>query len=473
MAAALSPVSPASPSSGPDTKPSASAPAKQQQPSKSKPRKRVNTAEKRSQHNAIERARRETLNGKFLSLACLLPQLASQRRPSKSAIVNSSITHVGYQREQRLLAARILRRLCAENDALVAEVNEYRKSYGQAPRVAPPAFNEEVDEICAVEKEQFGTFASMGGEGGDDDDDLGNDFSYDAPMPSYSGNTSLITPRGSTDMDGMHSASTYPAQLQRALTAPSAPTAAVNGLSWSEAFNASVHNHNHNAPAPHVAPPLPSMPFTAFMSDAGTMDSSSGSPANSHQGFVLTPPTTSGLEAYTHTPSPASSGHPGSLSISADKDAHANAHGRAQSVPQIPQHPTSAWTPQQLLFLQHQQAQLHAQAHAHQSQSQAQRPAPVHSASFSGISGGHGHPTQPDHAFQHFMSAMSMVSPSLHKDGADYLAHVGAMAPPHGQGQGQGGDRPSLEQLSQAVRMGIGMGMSGMWGGNEQGVDGF
>lgn len=35
-------------------------------PLKPKSRRRVNTAEKRVQHNAIERQRRETLNGKFL-----------------------------------------------------------------------------------------------------------------------------------------------------------------------------------------------------------------------------------------------------------------------------------------------------------------------------------------------------------------------------------------------------------------------
>jgi hypothetical protein len=35
-------------------------------PTKSKSRKRVNTAEKRASHNAVERQRREMLNGRFL-----------------------------------------------------------------------------------------------------------------------------------------------------------------------------------------------------------------------------------------------------------------------------------------------------------------------------------------------------------------------------------------------------------------------
>jgi hypothetical protein len=85
------------------------APAK---PKTKVPRKRVNTAEKRHQHNAIERARRETLNTKFLTLARLLPSLANHRRPSKSAIVNGSISHVNKAREQRLLAATLLKELC-------------------------------------------------------------------------------------------------------------------------------------------------------------------------------------------------------------------------------------------------------------------------------------------------------------------------------------------------------------------------
>jgi hypothetical protein len=38
---------------------------------KRKPNRRANTAERRATHNAVERQRRETLNGRFLVRCCL------------------------------------------------------------------------------------------------------------------------------------------------------------------------------------------------------------------------------------------------------------------------------------------------------------------------------------------------------------------------------------------------------------------
>jgi hypothetical protein len=75
-------------------------------PPKRRAARRANTAERRATHNAVERMRRETLNGRFLvgvarlflcgmltvflqTLASLLPPLAALRRPSKAAIVSS------------------------------------------------------------------------------------------------------------------------------------------------------------------------------------------------------------------------------------------------------------------------------------------------------------------------------------------------------------------------------------------------
>ncbi|KAF9524479.1 hypothetical protein CPB83DRAFT_738245, partial [Crepidotus variabilis] len=46
---------------------------------KRKPSRRANTAERRATHNAVERQRRETLNGRFLDLAALLPNLSQIR----------------------------------------------------------------------------------------------------------------------------------------------------------------------------------------------------------------------------------------------------------------------------------------------------------------------------------------------------------------------------------------------------------
>lgn len=103
-------------------------------PIRRKPSRRANTAERRATHNAVERQRRETLNGRFLDLAALLPNLASVRRPSKSAIVNSSIALIMAQRRARAIAGRELRGLKAETDAIRRELNEWRDR-ANLPRV--------------------------------------------------------------------------------------------------------------------------------------------------------------------------------------------------------------------------------------------------------------------------------------------------------------------------------------------------
>lgn len=124
---------------------------------KRKPSRRANTAERRATHNAVERQRRETLNGRFLDLAALLPNLSQIRRPSKSAIVNSSIAHVHASRRHRFLASRELRALKLESDALRRELNEWRDRAG-LPCVEEPlrgegfsmVLNGEVEILTAV-----------------------------------------------------------------------------------------------------------------------------------------------------------------------------------------------------------------------------------------------------------------------------------------------------------------------------------
>ncbi|CEP10867.1 hypothetical protein [Parasitella parasitica] len=54
-------------------------------------KKPLTKAERRAEHNAIERARRESLNTKFQSLAQALPNLINYRRPSKSQIVEKAL----------------------------------------------------------------------------------------------------------------------------------------------------------------------------------------------------------------------------------------------------------------------------------------------------------------------------------------------------------------------------------------------
>ncbi|KAG2197125.1 hypothetical protein INT47_004190 [Mucor saturninus] len=57
-------------------------------------KKYMSKSERRAEHNALERARRESLNTKFQSLAQLLPNLLNYRRPSKGQIVEKTLEWV-------------------------------------------------------------------------------------------------------------------------------------------------------------------------------------------------------------------------------------------------------------------------------------------------------------------------------------------------------------------------------------------
>jgi len=140
---------------------------------KRKPSRRANTAERRATHNAVERQRRETLNGRFLDLAALLPNLSQIRRPSKSAIVNSSIAHIHASRRHRLVAARELRLLKHETDALRRELNEWRDRSG-LPRVEEPVRDDGFALVLSGEVEvvvptNLDDDEGMGDEDGEDD----------------------------------------------------------------------------------------------------------------------------------------------------------------------------------------------------------------------------------------------------------------------------------------------------------------
>ncbi|KAI0083390.1 hypothetical protein BDY19DRAFT_701613 [Irpex rosettiformis] len=150
------------------------------QTQKRKPSRRANTAERRATHNAVERARRETLNGRFLDLAALLPNLSQIRRPSKSSIVNSSIAHIHASRRHRLLAARELRLLKLESDALRRELNEWRDRAG-LPRIDEPVRGEGFQMIMSGEVEILSAGPIEEEEAGEDEygDEEG------APAPSY------------------------------------------------------------------------------------------------------------------------------------------------------------------------------------------------------------------------------------------------------------------------------------------------
>lgn len=83
-------------------------------------------AEKRANHNAIERARRETLNIRFLELAQSIPSLVHVRKPSKSVIVSRSIEFITESRQRMDVKTRSLHLLRQQNDELKVEINRLR-----------------------------------------------------------------------------------------------------------------------------------------------------------------------------------------------------------------------------------------------------------------------------------------------------------------------------------------------------------
>ena len=386
--------------------------------SKSKPRKRVNTAEKRHQHNAIERQRRETLNGKFLSLARLLPSLAAHRRPSKSAIVNGSIAHLTHQRDQRLLAAKLLRRLCSEHDTMLAEVNEWRKANGFAPKEGGSAWTDDVDEVCSVEKEVFGNFSNFDGEDGEEDDDNEMSLDHAASVAASFGNVGgLITPRSSTDVEAMsHNPALFGNMPVR--EARPHPATLSNGINWTDDFSSFHLSNGNNA---HLA-------FNAFMSDQ--MDqSSSDSPTNSQQGAVVTPPTSTDALLYNHTPSPRSSN-----GASGSSDDHKSAAGPSSSGS------NHGWNPTQLLFLQQQQAQLQRQ------QQHAGVDCHFNSNMFSQA------PVNPDAFTQQLLAGMFPANGANQDQVQQWRkSALGSLLPPNQVMQG--GSQPSVDELRVSLHL--------------------
>ncbi|KAI8376056.1 uncharacterized protein BYT42DRAFT_573276 [Radiomyces spectabilis] len=94
-------------------------------------KKVLSKAERRAEHNAIERARRETLNSKFHQLALALPNLQSYRRPSKSVIVEKALDWVkqSLSKEERYRYQII--QLQQENKRLLAELLAHEENQAQ------------------------------------------------------------------------------------------------------------------------------------------------------------------------------------------------------------------------------------------------------------------------------------------------------------------------------------------------------
>jgi hypothetical protein len=163
---------------------------------KRKPSRRANTAERRATHNAVERQRRETLNGRFLDLAALLPNLSQIRRPSKSAIVNSSIAHIHASRRHRAMASRELRLLKLEADAVRRELNEWRDR-AHLPRVEEPVRSEAFSMVLSGEVEILTSIPGM------EDEEDGEGLDNDDDMPIRAGSATGSMPEEAEDMSPM------------------------------------------------------------------------------------------------------------------------------------------------------------------------------------------------------------------------------------------------------------------------------
>jgi hypothetical protein len=83
----------------------------------------LNKAERRAEHNAIERARRECLNSKFQQLAEALPNLQNHRRPSKGQIVEKALDWVKQNMSKEDRYQYQIMQLQNENKRLLSQIN--------------------------------------------------------------------------------------------------------------------------------------------------------------------------------------------------------------------------------------------------------------------------------------------------------------------------------------------------------------
>lgn len=83
-------------------------------------------AEKRANHNAIERARRDSLNNRFQEIADCIPQLRDVKKPSKSLIMNKTLEYVKVAQKKLDNSSKEARDLKKENERLKAEIKMLR-----------------------------------------------------------------------------------------------------------------------------------------------------------------------------------------------------------------------------------------------------------------------------------------------------------------------------------------------------------
>ncbi|KAI8088319.1 hypothetical protein BDF21DRAFT_412918 [Thamnidium elegans] len=78
--------------------------------------------QRRAEHNAIERARRESLNTKFQQLAHSLPNLHNDRRPSKGTIIERTLEYVKLTVEKEEVLKTEIEQLRLANENLISNM---------------------------------------------------------------------------------------------------------------------------------------------------------------------------------------------------------------------------------------------------------------------------------------------------------------------------------------------------------------
>ena len=129
-------------------------------------------------------------------LAALLPNLSQIRRPSKSAIVNSSIAHIHASRRHRAMASRELRLLKLEADAVRRELNEWRHR-AHLPRVEEPVRSEAFSMVLSGEVEILTSIPGM------EDEEEGEGLDNEDDMPVRASSATRSIPEEAEDMSPM------------------------------------------------------------------------------------------------------------------------------------------------------------------------------------------------------------------------------------------------------------------------------
>ncbi|CAM0138965.1 hypothetical protein VKS41_008524 [Umbelopsis sp. WA50703] len=105
-------------------------------PGSSNGRKMSSKADRRAEHNAIERARRESLNTKFQELAHSLPNLQNDRRPSKGTIIERTLDFVKRTIIQEEKYRTEIERLREQNGKLRARLGSASQPASPEPSIS-------------------------------------------------------------------------------------------------------------------------------------------------------------------------------------------------------------------------------------------------------------------------------------------------------------------------------------------------